>query len=734
MKNYKLTLLSFKILLLGGFFNLESQNIKVSEAPTRWTIFTENTSYQVILTKDQNLTMGYYGPLSGDRTFEAESWTTDSIFGTSIREIPYRGGHMYMEPALEVIFPDGVRELELVYAGYKTGKINGYPYVRFDMKDSHYPISVSEYIRVLPELDMIEKWITLENHGKKDIKVEKVYSGSLRLPSNEYDLIQFSGSWGREFLPRQSLLTPGIKTIFNRDGKSIQHTPAYMVRPHGETEEFSGLVYFGGLQWSGTFKIDFAVENHESLQILGGITNWDTHWMLKKGEVFTTPKMLSGISVNEGTNGASQKLHNYVRHHLLPKPHNTTPKPVLYNSWYATHFDVNVKGQVALAKTAKEIGVELFVIDDGWFEGRTTSKGGLGDWYPDAKKFPNGLQPLVDSIKALGMKFGVWVEPEMVNASTNLYKQHPEWVLQTPNRTAHEGRNQLVLNFAREDVKQFTIDWLDKLLSENDISFIKWDMNRNWSELGGVGESPERQRELRIRYIHNIYEVLRIIREKHPNVQFEACSSGGGRVDFGLMKYTDQTWPSDNTNPEDRLFIQYGYSHLYPTNTMLNWVTDWGYGNHQKEIPLTFRFHSAMAATLGIGGNLTQWDDNKKKVAKKMIAKYKEVRNTIQQGKYFRLKSPFKETRSAVQFVSQDQTESVVFAFQIMETIAGVHYNSVNNRLVLHGLNAEDEYTVTDEKDEFVTSGKVLMSSGIGAYLKGNYASKMFVIKKNNNE
>lgn len=286
-----------------------------------------------------------------------------------------------MEPALEVIFDDSNRELELVYDGYETGEIDGYPYIRFDMKDTFYPFTVSDYIRVIPELDIIEKWLVLTNKGKKDIKVEKAYSGSFRLPTNKYDLIQFSGNWFREFIPRQSLLTPGIKSIFSRDAKSMQHTPAHMIRPHGETNEFNGMVYFGGLQWTGTFKIDFAIENSEILQITGGINNWDNHWILNQDEVFTTPKILSGVVADGGTNGASQLLHQYVRKHILPKSHNKTPKRVLYNSWGATLFDINEEGQVALAKIASELGVELFVIDDGWFEGRNNSKGGLGDWY-----------------------------------------------------------------------------------------------------------------------------------------------------------------------------------------------------------------------------------------------------------------------------------------------------------------------------------------------------------------
>jgi len=716
--------------LFSWIVNCFAQAVKVSEIPKRWTISTDNTSYQVILTNDSCLTTGYYGPVSGDRTFEADAWNISPKMGTSMREIPYRGGYVFMEPVIEVIFADGNRELELIYDGYETGEMDGCQFIRFDMTDRCYPFSVSEYIRVIPELDIIEKWLVLKNNGKKKIKVEKASSGSFRLPSNEYDLIQFSGNWGREFIPRQSMLTPGTKSIFSRDAKSIQHTPAYMIRPHGETDEFNGTVYFGGLQWSGNFRLDFTIENHERLQISGGINFWDTHWILDKGEEFSTPKMISGVVADGGTNGASQLLHQYVKKHILPKPHNSTIKPVLYNSWYATYFDVNEEGQVALAEVAKDLGVELFVIDDGWFEGRNTSEGGLGDWYPDGKKFPNGLQPLIKTVNDLGMEFGVWVEPEMINAATNLYKKHPEWVLHTPNRTTHEGRNQLVLNLAREDVKQFTIDWLDKLLSENNIAFVKWDMNRKWSETGWVGASKDQQREVRIQYMRNIYEILRVIREKHPNVQIESCSSGGGRVDLGILQYTDQTWPSDNTNPEDRLFIQYGYSHLYPTNTMVNWVTDWGYGDHQKNIPLTFRFHSAMASTLGIGGNLTKWTQDDKTIAKEMIASYKKVRQTIQQGKYYRLKSPFKESRSAVQFVAEDQSESVVFSFQIYETLAGVPYNSINNRLVLHGLDADSDYLVSDGKEQFTVPGKVLMSSGINTSLRGNYSSNMFTITR----
>ena len=702
--------------------------IELSQNPTRWTISTENSSYQVILTEDKNLTPGYFGPLAGLRTFEAPNWKTPAEIGTILREVPYRGGFVEMTPALEVIFPDHTRELELRYTGYETGEESGYPFIRLDMEDIYYQFQVTQYIRVIPELDILEKWMVLRNTGEEDILIERAYSGSVLLPEDSYDFHHISGDWGREFYPRKTRLTSGLKSIFNRGIKSQQHAPFFMVRPADETDERFGSVWFGSVAWSGNWRIDCEVNRMERTQISGGINFWDTHWILKAHTGFETPPMIFGVST-DGAQGASRRMHRYTLDHIMPQPFNRQISKVLYNSWYATTFDVNEEDQVALAAIAKEIGIELFVMDDGWFKGRNDDHAGLGDWTPDRRKFPNGLSPMIQKINAFGMEYGIWVEPEMVNPNSDLFRAHPDWALHTPHRTAHEGRHQLVLNFARDDVKQYTIDWMTELLSGNNIKFIKWDMNRFVSEAGWPEAAPRKQRELRIRYVQNLYEILVTVRKKFPEVVFETCSGGGGRVNLGILGLTDQIWTSDNTDPGDRLHIQYGFSFGFPAKAMVNWVTDSEW--HQKTTSLKFRFHVAMAGNLGVGNDLHKWSETDKKTASEMIQQYKSFRHIIQLGDQYRLRDPFEENRMAVQFVTRDGSESVVFAYQTLETTPmAAKGSSSSDRLVLHGLDPDGTYLVEGDAEKEELSGAVLMASGISVPLRGNYSSKIIKLSK----
>ena len=596
------------------------------------------------------------------------------------------------------------------------------------MKDIHYPFSVSEYIRVIPELDIFEKWMVLRNSGSENILVERAYSGSILLPFDSYDLIHISGDWGREFFPRRTKLTSGLKSIFVRGVRSHQHASFFAVRPSGETNENIGSVWFGTVVWTGNWRIDCEVNRFEMTQVSGGINPWDTHLVLAGHSEFKTPKMVFGVN-SDGTNGASRRLHRYILDHIMPKPFSRQVSNVLYNSWYATKFDVNEEDQVALAKIAKEIGVELFVMDDGWFKGRNNDHAGLGDWIPDKNKFPKGLKPMIKKINALGMDFGLWVEPEMVNPNSDLFRSHPDWALHTPHRTAHEGRNQLVLNFAREDVKQSTLKWMDELLSRNNIKFIKWDMNRYISEAGWSEVEPLKQRELRIRYVENLYHVLRTLRKRHPDVVFECCSGGGGRANPGILTLTDQIWTSDNTDPGDRLHIQYGFSYCFPAKAMVNWVTDAEW--HQKKTSLKFRFHVAMAGNLGVGNDLNKWTEEDKSTAKEMIKLYKSIRHIIQLGDQYRLRDPFSENRMAVQFVTRDGSESVVFAYQTVETLPMANKgSSFSDRLVLYGLDPEGLYELEGDKQTEEIPGSVLMASGISVPLQGNYSSKVIVLRK----
>ena len=349
---------------------------------------------------------------------------------------------------------------------------------------------------------------------------------------------------------------------------------------------------------------------------------------------------------------------------LCPEAPHRRLRPVLYNSWEATGFDVNEADQEALAEKAASIGVERFVMDDGWFGQRKDDHAGLGDWYVNPQKFPHGLKPLIDKVHSLGMDFGLWVEPEMVNPDSDLYRKHPDWVLNFPGRPRTEGRHQLVLNLARPDVRAYVYGFLDKLLSENDIAFLKWDYNRNWSEPGWPAAPLAEQKEVYVKYVENLYSILAELREKHPHVEIESCSGGGARVDLGILRYTDEVWPSDNTDPFDRLSIQDGFTYAYSPGLMMAWVTDSPNWMNNRSTSLEYRFLSSMQGSLGIGANLNKWTPEDFATAKKLVAEYKAVRATVQDGALYRLISPLGGSEySVTESVARDGHEAVVFAF-----------------------------------------------------------------------
>jgi alpha-galactosidase len=464
------------------------------------------------------------------------------------------------------------------------------------------------------------------------------------------------------------------------------------------------------------------------VQLVGGINFWDTSLTLKPGEEFTTPKLTVGFAT-DGIAGASRRLHDYIRQHVLPAHFRDALRPVIYNSWYATGFNVNENQQIALAKIAKQIGVELFVMDDGWFKGRDDDHAGLGDWTPDPKKFPHGLQPLIKEINELGMDFGLWVEPEMVNPDSDLYRAHPDWVFYYPTRERHEGRNQLVLNLARTDVYQYTFDWMSKLLSENNIKFIKWDHNRALTEPGWPDAPPDQQRAVRILYMQNLYRLIDELRAKFPNVIFEDCASGGARADLGMLEHMDQIWTSDNTNPTDRLFIQSGYLHMLPANTMVDWVTDDNW--HHSSLSMNYRFAVSMQGVLGVGGNITKWSPDDLKTAGEQIALYKKIRPIIQQGTVYQLLSPQNGNRVAVEYVSQDGKQAVLLLYTLEDDMAGSRPAERESRTVyLQGLDANAKYSLQGDLHQTLT-GQTLMHVGIPWPVFGDYNSSVIRLSKN---
>jgi alpha-galactosidase len=513
-----------------------------------------------------------------------------------------------------------------------------------------------------------------------------------------YRLTHLSGRWDDENHLQRDALSPGLKIIESRRLTTSHHHQPWFAIDGGRATEDSGEVWTGALAWSGNWKLSAEVTEFASTRVSMGLNDWDFAWQLEAGHSFTTPGSLAGYTPH-GFGAASRNWHDYIRDVVLP--HGHTPHKVLYNSWEATLFNVDEASQAALAEIAANLGVELFVMDDGWFHGRNWDNAGLGDWWPDENKFPNGLHSLIEKVNSLGMDFGLWIEPEMVNPDSELYRTHPDWVIHFPTRARTELRNQLILNLARSDVQDYLIETLDRLLRENNIAFIKWDMNRNVSE-PGWSEAPGDQRELWVRYVQGLYRVWGTLRQRHPGVIWQSCSGGGGRADLGILKFADQIWVSDNTEATARLNIQEGFSQLFPANVMEAWVTDAGQGF----VPLEFRFHVSLCGSLGVGGNLLNWNEADRALAKRSIALYKELRPIIQLGDQYRLRSPQGSSFSAVQYMRKDQSEGVLFAFR-------VHLPDPAQLppLYLRGLDPTARYEIEGESQ--IRSGLAWMKAGL---------------------
>ncbi|GAB4191939.1 MAG: alpha-galactosidase [Roseiflexaceae bacterium] len=668
-----------------------------------WVLETERSAYALGLNEAGRLAHRYWGPrLPFPEDYPPAPDTTPwaSFNGPAQRlpeEYPAYGGLSYVEPCLKVTFADGTRDTDLAFAGVEL-RDSEVPELVILLRDAAEPLEVALHYRLHAASDLIERWAELRNTGVEPLLIERAFSAQWHLPPGErYRLTHLAGRWFDEFQIQREPLLPGVKLLESRRLTTSHHHSPWFALDRGGADEDSGAVWFGTLGWSGNWKITAEATDFGNTRLGIGLNDWDFAWRLTPGEIFATPPAYGGYT-DAGFGGASRALHDFTRALL---PHGPQIHQVLYNSWEATLFDVDERSQGELAERAAALGVELFVMDDGWFHGRNSDNAGLGDWWPDARKFPQGLAPLIARVNALGMDFGLWIEPEMVNPDSDLYRAHPDWVIHFPSRPRTESRNQLILNLARQDVQDMLIARLDTLLAEHNITFIKWDMNRNVSEPGWP-DAPGDPRELWVRYVQGVYRVWETLRARHPQVIWQSCSGGGGRADLGILRMADQIWVSDNTDALARLRIQEGFSQLFPANVMEAWVTDTG----ADRVPLPFRFHVSMCGTLGVGAHLLRWSPEEQLQARKLIADYKAVRHIVQQGDQFRLRSPHQHAFSAVQYVAKDRSEGVLFAFRTHLPIP-----AELPPLYLRGLDPQVRYSVDGIAG--ARSGAAWMHSGL---------------------
>jgi alpha-galactosidase len=736
--NSKLSL--SRILATGIFFTLFAVNSSLAQTAQVFRLDGGNSTYAFGVNEHGELQPLYWGGRLGSHDVVPpahslpEMASFDSPYTTTPQEYAGWGAGLFTEPALKVTFPDGNRDLVLHFV---RATKNTPQAVDVQLKDISRDIYVTLRYSIDPDTGILARSADIENREKQPVVIEQAAAAQWTLPPARYTLSYLTGRWAGEWTLNQEPILGGARVLESRRGTTSHQANPWFAISRDDSQaaagsiapgEEHGEVWFGALAWSGSWRFTVEHTQLDAVRVTGGFNPFDFGYKLKPGEHLETPIFYGGYS-DHGLGGASRLLHRFEIAHILPQSPDPKPRPVIYNSWEATEFRVSEAGQMALAEKAASIGVDRFVMDDGWFGQRKDDHAGLGDWYVNSEKFPHGLKPLIDKVHSLGMDFGLWVEPEMINPDSDLYRKHPEWVLNFPGRPRSESRNQLVLNLARPDVRDYIEGFLDKILTENDIAFLKWDYNRNWSEPGWDAVPVDEQKRVYVEFIRNLYSILADLRKKHPKVEIESCSGGGGRVDLGILRYTDEVWTSDNTDPFDRLSMQDGFTYAYTPQIMMAWVTDSPHWlNNKRTTSLAYRILSSMQGSLGIGANLDHWTAEDFATAKRLIAAYHSVQKTIVRGDLYRLFTPRDASQfSATQTVSPGKNQSVVFAFA-NATQEGRGFPL----LQLQGLDSDAQYKLSWIEGKAlpgtpeVASGSWWMHHGMQLDLRGDFQAAAF--------
>lgn len=654
------------------------------------------------------------------------------------QEYPTYGSSDFRMPAFQAQLADGTTVTELLYDSHRivAGKpsLPGLPAVYtesdeeantllIDLVDAHSGLRVTLSYTAFAGHNAIARSASVTNGSGQPIKLLRAFSASFDLPHDRYELLQLSGAWARERYVHKRKLVPGLQSVESRRGSSSHmHNPFIALLSEGSTEEH-GDVYGVSLVYSGSFAAGAEVDQFHTTRVFAGLNGFDFSWLLEPGESFQTPEAIMVFS-DTGLGGMSRSYHELYRTRLCRGTFRDKARPILINNWEATYFNFNADKIEAIAKAGQELGIELFVLDDGWFGKRDSDNSSLGDWFVDRNKLPNGLEDLVGRVTSLGMEFGLWFEPEMVSPDSELYRKHPDWCLHVEGRRRTEARQQLILDMSRQDVQDYIVEVISATLSSAPITYVKWDMNRNMTEIGSALLPAERQRETAHRYMLGLYSVLEKITTSFPHVLFESCSGGGGRFDPGMLYFMPQTWTSDNTDAVTRLKIQYGTSIVYPISSMGSHVS--AVPNHQvgRITSLETRGNVALSGNFGYELDLTQFTDEEKELVKEQVAKYKEIRHLVQFGDFYRLLSPFEGNETAWMYVSKDKSEAAVVFVSVLQEA-----NPPLDRFRLQGLEAEADYVLQGE--DVLYGGDELMFAGLARpQFHSDFASKVYHFKR----
>lgn len=693
--------------------------IYFDEAKKLFHISSENMSYLFFITEEGSVRNLYWGgPIGMEDAFRLGGPTFHSSFDHDIQaereEYPLWNGHSFSLPCLKVQGEAG-RAVFHAFEGYELEEKDGISRLDILLADRKMGISVRLRYRLFEDCGILGRSAVIS--AQKSVRLDTAMSASVNLPFGQESRARWlTGKWAGEFKITEEDIKTGVLTLQSRQGITGHHFNPAIALGEPSSSETAGRVWFAALGYSGNWAIHIEKSIFGNTHLVAGINDFDFEMNLAPGDVFETPPLYMGLAVL-GYGDMSRRMHRFVRKHILP---SDCLKPVLYNSWEATAFHVQAEQQMRLADKAARIGCELFVVDDGWFGMRNSDDAGLGDWWVNQQKFPQGLDPLIHHVKSRGMKFGIWVEPESVNPDSDLYRSHPDWIYRYPDAKPITLRNQYLLNLSLAPVREYLWDMLYDLLSNHDISFLKWDMNRAVTDMHSLADG--KGRELWYGHVKAVYGLLEELRRAFPSLTVEACSGGGGRMDLGILRYTEQAWPSDNTDPYTRLFIQEGFSQFYPPAAMMCWVTDSPGGKEWSKRPLAYRFHSAMCGSLGIGADISKFSEEELEESANLIKQYKAWRHIIQSGELYRLISPGEGLASAVQYVSSDRNETLVFLF-----VNHPSTDAVSRILRLQGLNSEARY-IADTGETY--AGSTLLNAGLCCPLEGDFASRVVHLKR----